>query len=295
MRISSKGKFKNRFLIVVLACAFTLLSLSQALSWGPKTHRLINETALLSLPADFPSFLREEKVWILYQAPEPDRWKEKYAYTLKKDTSPEHYLNLEKIQKSDIRKDRFSYMTALQKRNLDLDEVGFLPFTIIETYQKLLVSLKEYGKSQSDEETKVIERNIAYYAGLLGHYVGDGSMPLHLTIHFDGWQGENPKGFATSNVHGPVESYADTIVSLNGLLSLISSPKILENPFDDVIEYLYASNTKVEELYELHKEGALKKNPVNPKGKEFISKSVSRGSQMLLNLWYTAYIKSKEE
>jgi hypothetical protein len=185
-------------------------------------------------------------------------------------------------------------MKALQKKNLDLDEVGFLPFAIIETYEKLVVSFREYRQNQSTEEKKSIEKNITYYAGLLGHYVGDGSMPLHLTKNYDGWLGPNPNGYAASNIHRPVESYADAVLKLNRLLPLVNSPRILENPFDEVIEDLYSTSTQVEELYQLDKEGAFKENPLNPKGEEFILKCVSRGSQMLLDLWNTAYIKSKE-
>ena len=286
-------EWKSFFSIIFSVLFFTWAT--PALPWGDKTHDLINEAALVKLPEDFSSFLKQEKAWIIYLGPEPDRWRAPDAYTLKKDTDPDHYIDLDKIERSDVRRDRFSYMKAIQRRNLDLDEVGFLPFAIIETYEKLLVSFKEYRRSQSPEKRKSIERNIAYYAGVLGHYVGDGSMPLHLTKNYDGWQGPNPKGFATSEIHGPVESYAGAIIGLNSLLPLIKSPKILENPFDEVMEYLYSTSTKVEELYQLHKEGAFKENPLNPKGKEFIYESVSRGSQMLLDLWYTAYIKSKEQ
>lgn len=285
----------QRASLAILLVFLSFTWATPAFPWADKTHTVINEAALLKLPEDFPSFLREQKSWIIYQGPEPDRWKEPDAYTLKKDTSPDHYIDLDKIEKSDIRRDRFSYMKAIQRRNLDLDEVGFLPFAIIETYEKLLVSFKDYRRSQSAEKKKSIEKNIAYYAGLLGHYVGDGSMPLHLTKNYDGWQGANPNGYATSNVHGPVESYANSLLRLNNLLPLVNSPRILENPFDEVIEYLYSSSTKVEELYQLHKEGAFTQSPLNPKGEEYIFKCASRGCQMLLNLWYTAYIKSKEQ
>ena len=278
---------------IVLTTLFLAWALP-ALPWGDKTHDLINEAALLKLSEDFPSFFKEEEAWIIYLSPEPDRWRSAGAYTLKKDADPDHYIDLDKIEKSDIRRDRFSYMKALQRRNLDLDEVGFLPFAIIETYEKLLVSFKEHRRNHSSGQKKSIEKKIAYYAGLLGHFVGDGSMPLHLTKKYDGWQGPNPNGYATSDIHGPVESYANAVLGLNGLLPLIKSPRILDNPFDAVMEYLYSSSAKVEELYQLHKDGAFKENPLNPKGKEFINQSASRGSQMLLDLWYTAYIKSKD-
>jgi len=66
-----------------------LLWISPSFAWHENTHHLINEAAFQALPSDFPSFLKEEQSWIVYQVPEPDRWKSKEAETLKKDSGPE--------------------------------------------------------------------------------------------------------------------------------------------------------------------------------------------------------------
>ena len=42
-----------------------------------------------------------------------------------------------------------------------------------------------------------MEQAILFYAGWLGHYVGDGSQPLHTTIQYNGWVGPNPHGYTT--------------------------------------------------------------------------------------------------
>ncbi len=289
-----RGIFKRAFSIFLLLSLMSLVWSAPAFPWAEKTHQMINEAAFSKLPEDLYPFFKEYKAWMIYQAPEPDRWRGKDVYTLNNDTGPDHYLNLEKIRKADLYHDRFSYMNALLRRNLQLNEVGFLPFSIIETYQKLLVSFKEYQGTQSEEEKRAIGQNIAYYAGLLGHFVGDGSMPLHVTIHHDGWVGENPNGFATSGVHRKVESFTDAIIRTEDLLPLITNPQMIESPFDDVIDYIYSSHDKVEALYVLNEEEAFRIRPINPKGEEFIVKSVSQASQMLLNLWYKAYMESKE-
>jgi len=107
--------------------------------------------------------------------------------------------------------------------------------------------------------------------------------------------GDNPNNYATFDIHSSVESYAHAISSLEDMRPRLKSPTLLQDPFNKMIKYLYASNGEVERLYALHKIGAFKKNPVNQEGKEFMLQAVCRGSQMLPNLWYTAYIKSKTE
>jgi len=144
------------------------------------------------------------------------------------------------VSASQFPHDRFSYMRALPKGDSP-EEVGFLPFAIMDTYQKLFLSFKAWHTNPSEDERKAIERNITYYVGLLGHYVGDGSMPLHLTIHHDGWKGDNPNGYATSKVHGSMESYADANIDPEDLKSELKAPVLLQDPFNDLIKYLNAS------------------------------------------------------
>ena len=51
--------------------------------------------------------------------------------------------------------------------------------------------------------------------GQLSHFVGDGSQPLHVTIHFNGWGSDqpNPQGYSNARLHGPFES---DLVQANG-------------------------------------------------------------------------------
>ena len=46
-----------------------------------------------------------------------------------------------------------------------------------------------------------------FYAGWLGHYVADGSQPLHTTIQYNGWTGPNPNGYTTEHkIHAQFET-----------------------------------------------------------------------------------------
>ena len=48
---------------------------------------------------------------------------------------------------------------------------------------------------------------MCFSAGWLGHYVADGSQPLHTTIQYNGWTGPNPNGYTTEHkIHSQFES-----------------------------------------------------------------------------------------
>ena len=67
------------------------------------------------------------------------------------------------------------------------------------------------------EDTRFVELEIAYYMGWTGHYTADGAQPLHDTVHHDGWQGANPKGFTTNpRVHGLFETQFVDVMKLEG-------------------------------------------------------------------------------
>ena len=80
---------------------------------------------------------------------------------------------------------------------------GFLPWAITENYEKLksgFSSLKAF-QTHGGTPTEIAnaQADIIYVMGVMGHYVGDGSQPLHTTVHFNGWVGDNPKGYTTEH------------------------------------------------------------------------------------------------
>ena len=54
---------------------------------------------------------------------------------------------------------------------------------------------------------QMLANDIAFYMGWVGHYAADAAMPLHNSIHHDGWSGDNPKGYTRDpNIHDRFES-----------------------------------------------------------------------------------------
>src|SRR6202041_363784 len=89
------------------------------------------------------------------------------------------------------------------------EKVGLQPWETVEVWQRLKAVLREYRHlSAAKQDTRGVELAATFYAGWLGHYVGDGSQPLHTTINYDGWVGkDNPNGYTTDHtIHAQFET-----------------------------------------------------------------------------------------
>ena len=138
-----------------------------------------------------------------------------------------------------------------------------------------------------------VEHAIIFYAGWLGHYVADGSQPLHTTIQYNGWVGPNPNGYTTEHgIHAKFEStYVAQNITPKDFARFVHAPERLADPFSDYVAYLRESNRHVEKVYALDKAGGFT-GKGSPEAFDFTTHRLAAGSQMLLNLWYTAWLES---
>jgi len=290
-------------LLVLLIPFFSVTSL---FGWGNEGHTAINKTAALKVPADIPSFLRKAADRIAYLGPEPDRWRERSEYALKNAQEPDHYIDLERV--SDIQEfpqGRYEFYQLLYAKRARAGEhaddylpehVGLQPYITMEIYGRLKAAFRQYRQlKQEHKSTSAVEQNIVFYAGWLGHYVADACNPLHTTIHYNGWIGDNPNGYSTSkDIHWKFEGtfVADHLSRLK-FDDLLSPPNRLSDPFHDYLGYLRHSNTLVERVYQIEKNHGLEGDG-SAEAIDFIRHRLAAGCQMLLNLWYTAWLESGE-
>lgn len=66
------------------------------------------------------------------------------------------------------------------------------------------------------------------------------------------------------------------------------------DPFNDYRQYLWLSHALVTRVYELDKAHGFDGDG-SPESIKFTEERLAAGSQMLLNLWYTAWLQSAEE
>jgi hypothetical protein len=275
-----------------------------AAAWGNEGHTYVNRVAAEKIPADMPPFLRAAVEEIAYLGPEPDRWRSPSEFALKNAQEPDHFIDLERVSWLDpLPQGRYEFLRKLYEKRAATTEhpddylperVGLQPYITMEVYGRLKAAFRDYRQLlAAHQPTDAVQQAIIFYAGWLGHYVADASQPLHTTIQYNGWVGPNPNGYTTEHhIHAEFESdYVRAKVTAEDFAALVKAPERLNDPFADYIAYLKNSNSLVENVYLLEKAGGFT-GKGTPEAFEFTTHRLAAGSQMLLNLWYTAWLES---
>jgi hypothetical protein len=295
-----------RGLIGCMLVALVLFHSEAALAWGNEGHRYVNQVAAEKIPASMPRFLRHAVAEIAYLGPEPDRWRSPTEFALKNAQEADHFIDLERVDWLDpLPRGRYEFYRKLyEKRAATIDRpddylpehVGLQPYITMEVYGRLKAAFREYRKLKTDRQpTASVEQAIIFYAGWLGHYVADGSQPLHTTVRYNGWVGANPNGYTTQHeIHALFETgYVGASISAKNFAGLVHAPEKLDDPFARYVAYLRQSNELVEKVYVIEKAGGFREKG-SPEAFEFTTQRLAAGSQMLLDLWYTAWLESVE-
>ena len=308
---------------VAVSCVLTSLLLSQpAWGWGNDGHMMINRLAVQYLPADVPAFLRDKNAQdtIEYLGPEPDRWKGRGEKELSDTQSPDHFLDYEWaiygattctegskdcVAGYKFPRERYDFIRALAAAQpahpgIKLQEnVGFQPWQVEEVWQRLKSDLRDYRKLvAANQDTAPVEDAILFDAGWLGHYVGDGSQPLHITIQYNGWTGPNPNGYTTEHrIHSLFESInvTNNVKPAIDVAPLVAATKPVDitDEWVQYFEYLHHTSTLIEKTYQLEKAGGFK-DAGTPEGKAFTDERLAAGAIELRDLIYSAWLHSAD-
>jgi hypothetical protein len=293
---------------VVAAAMVPVMMVQPSLAWGTDGHKMINRLAAANLPKDVPAFLRNGNALdtMEYLGPEPDRWRNRAEEDLVAAQAPEHFIDLEWADLvGTLPRKRYDFVRALAKAQaahpdlpLTPEKVGLQPYVTEEVFERLKVGMREYRKLlAAGEDTKPAETAILFYAAWLGHYVADGSQPLHVTIQYNGWTGPNPNGYTTEHkIHSQFESaFVSANVKPSEVAPLVAAtqPKVLTDEWADYMDYLRHSGTLVEKTYQIEKAGGFT-DAGTPEGKTFTEERLASGAIQLRDMIYTAWIKSAD-
>jgi hypothetical protein len=305
-------RFRAWALTALLAAWMAVAAPHPALAWGATGHRIIGRLAVESLPADLPAFLRTPAVAeaIGELAREPDRWKDA-GRVHDADRDPGHFLDLGDDGRvlggpalTALPATREGYDSDLRAVGADSWRAGYLPYSIIDGWQQLskdfaywrveraaIANLPE-GAHRTWIAGDAVRREelILRDLGVLAHYVGDGSQPLHVTSHFNGWgPGPNPEDFTQDRLHAMFEGalvrrYVDE-----------AAVRADMTPYHDchcqisqrTAAFLAATSAQVAPLYRLQKLGAFA--GADARGRTFTAHRLAAGAvelrDMVVDAW----------
>jgi hypothetical protein len=311
--------------------ASALIVSFSARAWDYEGHRLVNQLALASLPTNFPQFVHAPAVAerIAFLAGEPDRWRNVQDLPFRHCSGPDHYIDSEELADYGLKPDmlpvfRYDFVGQLAvirkahpekfpepdaARNQDHTRglVGFLPWAMAENSGKLksgfsyLKAFQEHGGTP--DEIANAEANIIYVMGVMGHYAGDASQPLHTTIHHHGWVGDNPHQYTTaSSIHSWIDGgyFLKTGgAKLDELKSKLRPAQLVsinghsakpEEMFQAAMTFVMEQNKLVEPLYQMEKDGKLSGNgDTGREGKPFLEGQLVKSGQLLGDIWFSAW------
>ena len=192
----------------------------------------------------------------------------------------------------------------------DSAKAGWLPYAIVDGWEQLA---KDFAEWRADVAGLRLEKDPGRRAwlardktrrealtlrdlGTLAHYVGDGSQPLHVSVHFNGWgAGPNPDGFTVQRIHGPFEGpFVRDHVTLEGVRAAMEPPADVHGSIMERTQgYLGRTAEQVIPLYRLEKRGGFA--GADPEGVAFATARVAAGAVELRNLAVSAWNVSAAE
>lgn len=263
---------------------------------------MVNRLAASSLPSDVPEFLRSKDAVALieYLGPEPDRWRSPTEPELSSAQAPEHFIDLEPADAlGPLPHKRFDFLAKAYAAGQNPTRIGLQPWEATEVWERLKAALRAYRQlSAEHKSTREVEQAALFYAGWLGHYVGDASQPLHTTIQYNGWTGANPNGYTTDHkIHWQFEGefVQDNEEALNAdARTKLTAPRVIQGDiFDQYVAYIRNSNTYVEKVYQLEKAGGFTGKGTS-ESREFTATRLAAGASMLRDMIYTAWVDSAQ-
>jgi hypothetical protein len=300
---------------LVLLSVLAVMAPASAWAWGANAHRTISKIAVESLPEEIPAFLRApESAWQTAElGREADRSKGA-GQPHDHDLDPGHHVyvwddgTVGGVPLNPLPATREDYDTALRAKGWTEYKLGFLPYSIIDGWQQLWMDFAYWRVDVAAERSAETAEDGAWFAkdrqlrelliirdvGYWSHFVADASMPLHVSIHFNGWGSfPNPEGYTISDkVHGYFEGeFVRKHVAEQDVRGKVK-------PYHDcrctiqerTVAYLMTTTAQVIPLYELHKAGAFSGD--DPKGKEFAAERMAAAASelrdMIIDAWRTS-------
>lgn len=239
-------------------CLLTVFS-----SWGFYAHKLINRSAVFTLPTELALFYKKHIHAITEKSIDAD--KRSYVDSLE---SPRHYIDIEDFEEDSIDSIPIHWSKAKEKyQERKLLAAGIVPWQIQLSYQRLVKAF----------ETGKVEQIIKMSADL-GHYIADAHVPLHSTRNYNG------QLTGQIGIHAFWESRIPEMFGSQYKL-LVGKANYIYNPLDSAWTMVKESHALVADVLQIEKELSM----TYPKHQQ---KSYIRRNNTLILTYSDAYTSS---
>ncbi len=292
-----------------------LASAGQALAWGDTGHRLVGEEAMRALPKGLPAFMyaAQSALDVGQYSREPDVWRHSGPIH-DADRDPAHLMRLDDDAKTlagttvtTMPATRGDYEALVRAHGYDPVKAGYLYYSLSDAYanvRKDFAVLRVIAEAMAREKDKTkiaalkeAERRREDLTlrdiGILSHYAGDATQPMHVSIHYDGWGDyPNPEGFTASGIHWPVEGpYVHQYVTQVMVhTKMAPATPCNDTPEACISQRLQRNWSQVVPFYRLEKTGIFKAG--NPAGADYLAGLLARGASDLRDMIGDAWTES---
>lgn len=200
-------------------------------SWGFYAHKLINNTAVFTLPTELSRFYKDHIKIITESAVDAD----KRCYVDSAE-SPRHYIDIDDFEDG-IDSIPIHWSKATEKyEERKLLARGIVPWQIYRTYNNLVYAFAEKNL-----------RSIIRYSADLGHYVADAHVPLHTTRNYNGQYTQQ------IGIHAFWESRLPEMFSSEYNL-LVGRASYIEDPLETAWQIIHDSHALVDSVLSIEKQ-----------------------------------------
>ena len=214
----------ERAISLSLVTLSLILSAPRAFAWGERGHDMITRLAAREVMRTEPTLGRTlvaREHMLAHLANVPDIVWRNGDQATRDANSPTHYYDADWIDPTakNLPLDLAKTVEVVRQRCKDgpdcpvsqgadaaqiLEKIGTAPWRISQLHGKMTAALMEFAHLQkrgaSREKLGAAWDQALLWAGLLSHFVGDLSQPLHTTRNYDGWD----------NGHGGIHAWFET-------------------------------------------------------------------------------------
>ena len=232
-------------LLLVAACWFGATQTAPA--WWKEGHQIVARAATNALPQEIPVFFRQSGDALAHFSGDPDAWKNRDVPHLRDAEAPEHFINWELLKGHSLPAKRWKYAALCADLDRNPEDVGFLPYAIVEGTERLAVAFADYRRSPHNPDVRL---KCLVYGGLLSHYTADLAQPLHLTVDYDGRTSPGAPSPRTG-IHNRMDALIASAWIEPGEIAAQVRPTVLDDLLTSIVQEIVLNRRAIDAVYAL--------------------------------------------